>query len=268
MPPDRDLFGAYYWDDLQEAMKTETRLLMRYLLDENKSIHDFIEARYTFLNKPLARLYGMGDAIPSEGGHLFRKVELSDAHRAGLLGQGSVLTVSANGIETSPVTRGVWVLENILGTPTPPPPDNVPALDPDVRGAKTVRDVLSKHRESPACMSCHRSIDPPGFALENFDPIGRWRTKYPNGAAIDGSGELTTGEKFADITGLRQAVAARRPEFARFLTGRLLTYACGTRFEVAERPRIAAIAAAAEAKGAGLRDLVEGVVLSELFRDH
>jgi hypothetical protein len=266
MPPDRDAFGAYYWDDLQNAMKTETRMLMRHLLDENKSLHDFIDARYSFLNKPLARLYGMADAIPSVGGHAFRKVELTDPKRGGLLGHGSILTVSANGIETSPVTRGVWMLENIFGTPPAPPPDDVPALDPDVRGAKTVRDLLTKHRESPACMSCHRSIDPPGFALENFDPIGRWRTKYPGGAPIDASGELTTGEKFADIAGLREALAKRKPAFTHFLTDRLLTYACGRKFDAADRPRIEAIANAVAQKGNGLRDLVELVVLSDAFR--
>ena len=268
MPPDRDAFGAYYWDDLQNAMKTETRMLMRHLLDENKSLHDLIDARYSFINKPLARLYGMADAMPSAGGHAFRKVDLTDARRGGLLGHGSILTVSANGIETSPVTRGVWMLENIFGTPPAPPPDDVPALDPDVRGAKTVRDLLTKHRESPACRSCHRSIDPPGFALENFDPIGRWRAKYQgSGAApIDASGELPTGEKFTDIAGLREALAKRQPQFTRFLTDRLLTYGCGRKFDAADRPQIDAIASAAAQKGHGLRDLVELVVLSDAFR--
>lgn len=266
MPPERDTFGAYYWDDLQNAMKTETRMLMRHLLDENKSLHDFIEARYSFLNKPLARLYGMAEAIPSVGGHVFRKVELKDPRRGGLLGHGSILTVSANGIETSPVTRGVWVLENIFGTPPAPPPDDVPALDPDVRGAKTVRDLLTKHRENTACMSCHQSIDPPGFALENFDPIGRWRTKYPGGREIDASGELPTGEKFTDITGLRQALAAKKGAFTRMLTERLLTYACGRKFDAADRAQVEGIGAAVERRGNGLRDLVELVVQSEAFR--
>lgn len=266
MPPDRDAFGAYYWDGLQDAMKTETRLLMRHLLDGNRSLHDFIDARYTFLNKPLARLYGMDGGIPSAGGHLFRMVDLTDPRRGGVLGHGSVLTVSANGIETSPVTRGVWMLENIFGAPPAPPPDDVPALDPDVRGATTVRDQLTRHRESPACMSCHRSIDPPGFALENFDPVGRWRDTYPGGRAIDASGELTSGEKFHDIAGLRQAIARRKPEFARFLIERLLTYACGRKFGAADRPRIEAIAAATARKGDGLRDAVELIVLSEPFR--
>lgn len=266
MPPDRDAFGAYYWDDLQNAMKTETRLLMRHLLDQNKSLHDFLDARYTFLDKPLARLYGLESSIPSVGGHLFRKVDLPDARRAGLLGHGSVLTVSANGIETSPVTRGVWTLENIFGTPPAPPPDDVPALDPDVRGAKTVRDLLVKHRESPACMSCHKSIDPPGFALENFDPIGRWRTKYPGGKPIDASGQLPSGEKFSDIVGLREALLQHKADFTRTLTQKLLTYACGRKFDAADRPQVEAIATKVGDQRNGLRDLVEFIVQSEAFR--
>ena len=266
MPPDRDAFGAYYWDDLQSAMKTESRMLMRHLLDANKSLHDFLNASYTFLNKPLARLYGMDAAIPSVGGHRFRKVDLPENRRAGILGHGSVLTVSANGIETSPVTRGVWVLENIFGTPPAPPPDDVPALDPDVRGAKTVRDLLVKHRESPACMSCHRSIDPPGFALENFDPIGRWRTKYPGGQVIDASGELPSGERFTEIIGLREALVRRKADFTRTLTQKILTYACGRKFDAADRPQVEAIAINVGEQGNGLRDLVELVVQNEAFR--
>jgi hypothetical protein len=266
MPPERDQFAAYYFDGLQDAMKTETRLLMRHLIDENKSVHGFLDARYSFINKPLARLYGMAEGMPSAGGHEFRRVALNDPRRGGVLGHGSVLTVSANGIETSPVTRGIWVLENILGTPPSPPPDDVPALDPDVRGAKSVRDLLTKHRENESCMSCHRSIDPPGFALENFDPIGRWRTKYPNGAAIDASGEMTSGEKFTDISGLRDAIAKRKPAFTRFITDRILTYACGRKFDAADATAIDGIAKAASAKGDGLRDLVELIVLSDAFR--
>ena len=266
MPPDRDAFGAYYWDDLQNAMKTESQMLMRHLLDANQSLHDFLDARYTFLNKPLARLYGMEGAIPSVGGHIFRKVDLPEPRRAGILGHGSILTVSANGIETSPVTRGIWVLENIFGTPPAPPPDDVPALDPDVRGAKTVRDLLVKHREGSACMSCHRSIDPPGFALENFDPIGRWRTKYPGGKAIDASGELPSGEKFTDIIGLRESLVRRKADFTRTLTQKLLTYACGRKFDAADRPQVDAIATKVAEQGHGLRDLVELVVQSEAFR--
>ena len=175
MPPDRDAFERYYTQDLQTAMRTETRMFTRYLLDHNESIVNFLDSRYTFLNKPLAKLYGMERrhrerrmaTVPEGGDHR------SESRR--IAGQGSVLTVSANGIETSPVTRGVWMLENIFGTPPSPPPDNVPTIDPDVRGAKSIREILTKHRESAACMTCHAKIDPPGFALENFDPIGAWR---------------------------------------------------------------------------------------------
>ena len=263
MPPDRDNFGAYYWDDLQAAMKTETRLLMRHLIDTNGPILDFLDATYTFLNKPLARLYGIAEDISSKDGHQFRKVDLKDPRRGGLLGHGSVLTVSANGIETSPVTRGVWVLENIFGTPPAPPPDNVPALDPDVRGAKTVRELLTKHRENQTCMSCHKSIDPPGFALETFDPIGRWREKYPNGAAIDTTGELPSGASFSDIAGLRQILTANKVAFRRVVADRLLSYATGRILGPADRPAVDAFAK----QNTNLRDLIDSIIQSDTFRN-
>ncbi|HEY2574105.1 MAG TPA: DUF1592 domain-containing protein, partial [Verrucomicrobiaceae bacterium] len=169
MPPDRDAFETYYALNLQTAMRRETQLFTRDLLDHNKSIIRFLDSDDTFVNRPLARLYGMSDAVSIADGDEFHQVKLSNPTRGGLLGQASVLTVSANGVETSPVTRGVWLLENILGTPPAPPPDNVPAIEPDVRGAKTMRDILMKHRVDPACYACHQKIDPLGFALENFD---------------------------------------------------------------------------------------------------
>jgi hypothetical protein len=267
MPPDRDIFSRYYSDDLQAAMLTETRMFTRHLLDEDQSIANFLDSSFTFVNKPLARLYGMDAGIDSVGGHVFRKVAITDPHRGGLLGQGSVLTVSANGIETSPVTRGVWMLENVFGTPPSPPPPNVPAIDPDVRGAKTIREILTKHRESPACMVCHQTIDPPGFALESFDAIGAYRVKYPNGSAIDASGALATGEAFQDVVGLKKLLLAKKSEFARALTSRLLTYACGRRMESADRPQIARIVQTLQTRGDGFRDLMELVVSSEIFRD-
>ena len=223
MPPDRDHFLRYYADDLQIAMRRETQLFTRHLLDHNQSIVRFLDADYTFVNRPLAKLYGMEDAVGTADGHLFRQVKITDPNRGGLLGQASVLTVSANGVETSPVTRGVWLLENILGTPPAPPPDNVPALEPDVRGAKTIREILTKHRDNPACYECHRKIDPLGFALENFDPIGAWRSHYEKievtkrrevtrvvGALIDTSGELPGGESFQDIASLRKVLIATK----------------------------------------------------------
>lgn len=266
MPPDRGAFLRYYSQGLQAAMRRETQLFTRDLLDRNASIVRFLDADYTFANRPLARLYGVEDAVPAEAAHEFRRITFSDPRRGGLLGQGSVLTVSANGVETSPVIRGVWMLENILGTPPAPPPDNVPAIDPDVRGAKSMRELLAKHRDNPACFECHRKIDPLGFALETFDPIGAARTTYAKNAVIDTSGELPNGQRFADLAGLKRLLVERKAQFARMLTERLLTYACGRRIEALDRPAVDAILAATKPNDYPFRDLIEQVVCSEVFR--
>ena len=266
MAPDRGTFTRYYAQDLQPAMKRETHLFTRDLLDRNASIVRFLDADYTFANRPLARLYGLPDAVDGATGHAFRRVPISPTQRGGLLGQASVLTVSANGVETSPVTRGVWLLENILGTPPAPPPDNVPPIDPDVRGAKSMRDLLSKHRDNPSCYECHRKIDPLGFALEHYDPIGAWRPTYDKGLRIDPSGELPGGQRFADIAGLKRILVERKPQFARMLTERVLTYACGRRLEPLDRPAVDTILAATKPADYPFRDLIEQVVLSRPFR--
>jgi hypothetical protein len=266
MPPDRDAFGVFYTKNLQNAFKRETQLFMRDLIERNASIVNFLDADYSILNQPLAKLYGLGDIAPPEEAHLFRKVKFNNPNRGGLLGQGSVLTVTANGIETSPVVRGVWLLENILGTPAPPPPDDVPVIDPDVRGAKSIRELLSKHRESASCYGCHQKIDPLGFALENFDPIGRWRVTYGKSSPIDASGELPGGKSFTDLAGLKKILVERKDLFARMLTERLLTYACGRRVEGFDQPVVRRIAAALPGQDYGLRTLLEQVVLSEPFR--
>lgn len=266
MPPDRGEFARFYTFDLQPAMKRETQLFLRDLIERNESAVRFLDANYTFANRPLARLYGLNDAVPPENGHEFRRIELKDGKRGGLLGQGSVLTVSANGIETSPVIRGVWVLENILGTPPAPPPDNVPPIDPDIRGAKSMRELLAKHRDNPGCYECHRKIDPLGFALENFDPIGAWRTTYGKNTPIDASGELPNGATFRDVAGLKQALVQRKEQFARMLTERLLMYAGGRRMETMDRPAIDAVLAATKTDDYRMRDLIEAVVTSGVFR--
>ncbi|MEZ5386096.1 MAG: DUF1592 domain-containing protein [Prosthecobacter sp.] len=269
MPPDRDAFARFYADGLKPAMKRESQLFMHHLITENESLTRFLDADYTFVNQALADLYKLGRISPPESAHEFRKVSLTDSHRGGLLGQGSVLTVSANGIETSPVVRGIWLLENILGTPPPPPPDNVPPIDPDVRGAKSIRDILTKHRENAGCLECHQKIDPLGFALENFDPIGQWRTNYIQGKKlgpkIDAAGELPDGRSFQDVTGLKKILLARQDQFAKMLTEKLLSYACGRRIEGGDRPQVDAILAAVAKDKQGLRTLVEQVVLSETF---
>ncbi|MGY8733764.1 MAG: DUF1588 domain-containing protein, partial [Pirellulales bacterium] len=184
----------------------------------------------------------------------------------------SVLTVSANGVDTSPVTRGAWILENILGTPSPPPPDEVPSIDSDVSGATTIREKLSIHREDEACNICHRNIDPLGFPLENFDPIGRWRSKYSasNGqpsSPIDPSGQLTTGESFANFAEFKRVLTETRGDvFARSLIESLLAYSTGRNMERLDQYEIDDILARVKAKDYGLRTAVTEVLTSEIFR--
>jgi hypothetical protein len=264
MPPDRGEFEEYYSKGFQEAFKVETRMFMRDLIERDASIVNFLDSDYSFLNQALATHYELGDLGDPAKAHEFRKVSFKNPKRGGLLGMGSVLTITANGIDTSPVTRGVFLLENILGTPPPPPPDDVPAIDPDVRGAKSMRELLSKHRESPNCYGCHQKIDPLGFALENFDAIGDWRPRIEK-TKIDASGELPTGEKFDDVAGLKKILVQRKDLFAHMLTDRLLTYACGRRMEALDEPIVEKIVADLPKSEYGLRSLIEAVVSSELF---
>ncbi len=265
-PPDRDSFKSYYHYDLGTAMRMETQLFARHVLDENLSIANFIDADFTFVNKPLARHYGLILPYDEPWGGEFRRVTLADNRRGGLLGQASVLTVTANGIDTSPVVRGIWLLENILGTPPSPPPPDVEPLDPDVRGATSIRDQLEKHRSVPSCYDCHRKIDPPGFALESFDAIGAWREEYSNHAQIDASGELFGGQKFEDVRGFKQLLLEQQDQFARAVVEKLLAYAIGRHLDPLDRPHTDAILAATQADGYRLRDIVRQVVLSETFR--
>ncbi len=256
-PPDRGRFVDFYRHDLGSAMRTETESFFREVLDKNLELKHFIDADFALVNKPLAKLYGI--ASPSSPG--FHRVALTDPRRGGLLGQASVLTVSANGIDTSPVVRGVWMLENFLGSPPSPPPPDVQPLDPDTRGAKSIRDQLAKHRESPTCYECHRKIDPLGFALENYDAIGRWRSTYARQIKIDASGELPDGKQFRDIIELKAILVERQPQFSRALAQKMLAYAMGRQVVSSDRPCIDEAASAI-----GLRDIVESIVLSEPFR--
>ncbi len=266
MPPDLKTFGEYYDDRLESAMKEETRLFFHDLLERNGSILNLLDSDYTFVNDALATHYG----IEGVDGEHFRRVSLEPKHhRGGLLGQASVLTLTANGIETSPVVRGVWVLENILGTPPSPPPADVEPLEPDTRGTTTVREQLDKHRNVAACAECHAKIDPLGFALEFYDPIGTFRKNYPGrggkGPAIDGAGKLPTGEIFRDETDLKKLLLNRKDQFTKALTEKLLTYATGRPMTFGDRAAIDSIASEVAAKGYGLRDLVVAVIQSETF---
>lgn len=260
-PPDRAQFKSYYHYDLGAAMRRETTLFTRHLIDQNLSLVNFLSSDFTFVNRPLAKLYGID---PPKGSD-FELVKLTDRRRGGLLGQASVLTVSANGIDTSPVVRGVWLLENIWGTPPSPPPPDVEPLDPDVRGATTIREQLDKHRNVASCNECHRKIDPMGFALENFDPIGKWRDSYGRQTQVDPSGELPNGKSFKDVKELKEILVDQKDLFATALTRKMMAYAVGRQIEPADRPHVDDIVSSLRAEGYGMRDLIELVVLSEPF---
>jgi len=265
MAPDPVRFPEFHAGQVGSAAVTESRLFFRELLDGNRPLSEFLGADHTFVNSALARLYGI------EGVHTsarFERVALpAELRRGGLLGQAAVLTASANGVDTSPVVRGVWVLERLLGMPPDPPPPDIPIPEPDTRGAKSIREIFEQHRSIESCNECHRSIDPLGFALESFDAIGRWRVAYESGVAIDPSGQMPNGTTFTDIEGLKRAMLADVKPFARNLAGRLAAYAAGRELRPADRPELDRLVAAATAPGAGLRDLVLGIVTSRLFRE-
>ena len=262
MAPDAMKFNDFYRRRLGDAMVKESEMFFRHLLDENLPVDDFINADFTFLNAALARHYGIPGVVKTK---LHRVRLVPNAHRGGLLGQGAVLTASANGVDTSPVKRGVWVLENLLGTPPAPPPDNVDVPEPDARGDLTIRQFYAKHRTIQTCNQCHKKIDPLGFALENFDPVGRWREKYASGRVIDASGRMPNGNEFTDVTEMKEILRKDTRLFKRNLTAKLLTYATGRIMEAPDRPSIDKIVIDIEAKGLGLRDLVKAVVTSEIF---
>ncbi len=274
MPPPRETTRVYYAENLPEAMKTEVRLFFRDLVQTNGSVQRFLDADYTFADKRLAKLYNLPEKATLRLADGFQRVNLAGSRqRGGLLGMAAVLTVSANGVETSPVTRGVWVLENVLGTKPPPPPDVVPAIDPDVSGATTIRERLAKHRNDPTCAECHRKIDPLGFGLETFDPIGRWRTTYPkpkgNAPApkVDPSGEFGSGETYADFHEFKRIlVAGRTDPFARHLIRQFLSYATGRHLEAVDDYVIEEIFQTVKADGYGLRTLIVEALASEIFR--
>ena len=290
MKPQGGGFGIYYDDNLEPAMRTETRLFFKRLLQTNGPIADLLDSDYTFVNRGLAKLYGIAwqtveadlgrpvaglnpdDLLPDGAGDSpsqgFVQVKLTDKRRGGLLGQASILTLTANGVDTSPVIRGIWLLENILGAPPSPPPPNVPVVEPDIRGTTTLRQRLEKHRENAACAGCHRQIDPPGFALESFDAIGRWRGHYNpvNNTAlpVDPSGNFN-GEEFKDVIGFKKALVERQPQFARCLVEKLLIHALGRELGAADRPAIRHIVERAAADGYRLRDLLLLCCESELI---
>jgi len=260
MPPAKD-FLNYYRDNLDIAMRKETELFFGHILDHNLPLREFLAADYSFLNRELAEHYGMTGL---EGNH-FRKVSLPNASRGGIMGHASFLTASANGVDTSPVVRGIYVLNKLLDYTPPPPPDDVPAIEPDVRGATTLREQLIKHRADATCAQCHNRIDPPGFALENYDPIGGWRDQYPDKLKVDSSGRLPSGKSFVSNADFRKLVVAQDETFTRCLTKKMLTYAIGRKLNSSDRPSIDRISKEMVGSEKGLRDLIQSVVASESF---
>jgi hypothetical protein len=274
LPPPRKDAVQYYSENLPESMKQEARLMFRHLLDENGPVTDFLDADYGFVDKKLAKLYGLPEQSTLRLADGFQRVSLADnQQRGGLLGMAGVLTVSANGVDTSPVTRGVWVMENILGTKPPPPPDEVPSIDANVSGASTIREKLAKHSEDKTCNVCHRSIDPLGFALETFDPIGRWRARYPKAKGmdaapkIDPSGEFPSGETYTDFSSFKAVLRkSRRDAFTRGLIEKLLAYTTGRQMGNSDRFEIDDMLASVQADHDGLRTMVIEVLTSKIFR--
>jgi len=267
--PDRKLYRNF---DIivQHAMLSETRAYLQYLLDQDESVDQLIDSKYTFLNSRLARYYGIdgirGDAV--------RRVELpADSHRGGLLAQGAILKVTANGNDTSPVLRGVWVSERLLGKPIPPPPAGIPAVEPDIRGATTIRELLEKHKSDPSCAGCHVNIDPPGYALENFDAAGRWRNRYiqvkrgrPRPAAkVDASYTLPDGRPFNGFNEFRRLIARDEKTVAKNVAEKLLVYATGAPISFADRPVIDRIVDETAGRNDGFRSLLHAVVASPTF---
>ena len=260
MPPSPD-FRNYYRDDLGTAMQIETEHFFSHLLHQNLPLKEFLTADFSFLNRELAKHYGISGI---EGSH-FRKVTLPHSTRGGILGHGSFLTASANGVDTSPVIRGIYVMNKLLDYTPPPPPDDVPEIEPDVRGTITLRQQLIKHRADPSCAQCHDKIDPAGFALENYDAIGSWRDQYPDKLPVDASGKLDNGETFDNASNFRQLLATREKSFTRCLTKKLLTYALGRELNSNDRPTIDHICEEMAQPKKGLRDLIQSIINSETF---
>ena len=265
-PPDQNRFSEYYIDDLATAMRQETHVFFRHILDQNLPTSEFITAEYTFLNPALARHYRID--LPNfrmKPPDSFTKVSTNGHPRGGLLGQASIHTVTANGVDTSPIIRGVWILENILGTPPAPPPPDIEAIEPDIRGSLTIRDQMEKHRTDPTCAECHRKIDPLGFGLENFDAIGRYRSTYRPRKIIDASGILPGGKEFKDLGEFMWHFREQESKFTRALTNKLMEYALGRQLEISDRPEIDRILDKIINADLGFRDLVNEVVMSDLF---
>jgi hypothetical protein len=281
--PDSTLFPEYD-QFLHDSILKETRSFIEELIHANHPVSAVVKSDFAMLNSRLAAHYG----IPGVQGVQLRKVSLPrDSVRGAILSQASVLKVTANGTNTSPVVRGVWVMERIMGVTPPPPPPGIPGVEPDIRGASTLRELLDRHRDSPNCQSCHRKIDPPGFALEQFNPIGGMRdrfrsigngdrvdttirgraVRYRLGPNVDASGRLTDGSSFANFREFRDLLVQDQRQIARALTRKLLTFATGREMGFSDRSELDQIVAASAGRQYRIRDLIYQVVASRIFQE-
>ena len=251
-------------DNLRQAMQRETELFFERVIRDDRSALEFLTSRTTFLNERLARHYG----IPRVYGSHFRPVTLTDRNRAGVLGHASLLTATSYANRTSPVTRGKWILENIIGAPPPPPPPDVPELEEETADGRvrSMRERMEQHRKNPSCAVCHAQMDPLGLALENFDAIGRWRERSESDEPVDASGVLPDGTRFDGPRGLRTVLESRAEEFVTTLTEKLLTYAVGRGVELADAPVVRRIVRDAARDDYRFSSLIAGVVDSRPFR--
>ena len=267
--PDRKLYRNY--DPIvRMAMLDETHEFLVDMVLKDHPVKNLVAADYTYLNSRLCRYYKLEQDV----GQGMQKVDVSEvSHRGGLLTQGAILKVTANGSTTSPVIRGAWVAERILGMKIPPPPEGVPAIEPDIRGAATVREQLAKHRNDESCASCHRQMDPFGFAMESFDPAGQWRSHYlavkkgraKLGAEVDSSSQLPDGQYFSDIDELKRVLASQPEKIARGLASHLFVYGTGGELSFSDRQAIDQIVTTAQETEFGFRSLLKSVVTSPLF---
>jgi hypothetical protein len=253
-------------ENLRNAFRRETELLFANILREDRSALELLSADYTFVNERLARHYG----IPGVYGTRFRRVEVTDPNRRGLLGHASILSLTSVATRTSPVFRGKYILTTLLNTPPPPPLPNVPSLDESAgdgdTGPKTVRETLEIHRSNPICASCHRIIDPAGFALENFNSVGQWRETAESGAPIDTEAVLPDGSPVDGPVALRNALLSRPDAFVTTLTERMMTYALGRGVEPSDMPVVRSIVRAAAADDYRLETVIMGIVKSAQFQ--